>query len=140
MDSTAGAWTSVLTWWNGWAPAFLLSCAIEVPVYLVMFELFGLVGPSRDENAPVLGRGRAVLLALVVNVVTHPVFWPIALRIETTAPLVAAEIVVTLVEGLLVWAVVRCRLAVCLACALVANCASAVLGSALWAYITSSAS
>jgi hypothetical protein len=130
----------VLTWWDGWIAAFVLTCVIEVPVYLVMFELFGLVGRTSDERIPVLGWGRAVFLALVLNAVTHPVFWAFALQIESAAGLVLGELMVTLAEGLIVWAVVHRRPLACLTCALVANAASAVLGTAISAYVISWAS
>jgi hypothetical protein len=138
-------WTGVLSWWDGWIPAFLLTCVIEVPVYLVMFELFELFGRARskwgsDRPILVLGWRRAVLLALAVNAVTHPVFWASALQMDSTAGLVLGEPVVTVAEGLMIWAVVRRRPLACLACALVANAASAILGTAISAYVISWAS
>ena len=156
-----------LTWWDGWGPAFVLTCLIEVPVYLVMFDLFGLVGAPRiDRNATgpaptgpaptgsaptgpaptgpgpaswgsALSWPRAVLLALVLNAITHPVFWASALHVDSTVGLVLAELVVTLTEGLIIWAVVRRRPLACLACALVANATSAVLGTAISATVIS---
>ncbi len=175
MDPRTAGWTALLTLWGGWVPAFVLTCVIEVPVYLVMFELFGLVGRSGSDPTgvvarrgdrsragrnsagrnsagrnsagrnsggprPALGWGGAVLLALVLNAVTHPVFWAIALSLSSSAGVVVGEVLVTLTEGLIMWLVVRRQPLACLTCALVANAASAVLGSALWAYVTSSVS
>jgi hypothetical protein len=153
-------WTGALTWWGGWVPAFVLTCVIEVPVYLVMFELFGLAGAAPIEQSagtraggtragdirapvirvPSLGWPQAIVLALVLNIATHPVFWAYALRIDSTLGQVLAELVVTLAEGLIIWAVVGRRPLACLTCALVANAASAVLGTAISPFVISWAS
>jgi hypothetical protein len=127
-----------MSWWSGWIPAFGLTCVIEVPVYLVMFQVFGMVD-SPAEHRGRLGRGRAALLALGVNAITHPLFWWVALRLDGTAALIVGELVVVCVEGLLIFAVLRRRPLVCLLCSLVANVTSAVLGSAILAAVTSSA-
>jgi hypothetical protein len=124
---------AVLSWWGGWIPAFVLTCAIEVPLYLVLFELLGLRQVPSGRARSDLPVGRAVALALALNAITHPVFWWAALGLQRTSLLVLAELVVVAVEGLLIFAVLRRRPVACLLCALVANAASAVLGSAILA-------
>jgi hypothetical protein len=135
-DGTLGAvsdlapvssWWGVLNWWGGWLPAFVLTCVIELAVYLLMLELFGLVGRELGQLRP----GRVALLVLGLNAVTHPAFWAVALRLHSTVGVLVGEVVVSLVEGALLWLVLRRRPVACLASAAVANIASAVLGSAL---------
>lgn len=123
----------MLTWWGGWVPAFVLTCAIEVPVYLLVSRLAGLTLGDRAGTSS----AQVALTAVGVNVATHPLFWAIALELDTLAVLVVAELVVVVVEGLLLFAVVRRRWWVCAGCALVANTASAVLGTAVASAITS---
>ncbi len=132
----------MLTWWGGWLPAFVLTCAIELPVYLIMFELCGLTGsgPGGTTTGRRLGRGRAAALVLLLNAVSHPIFWSVALGLPGDRQLLAGELAVVAVEGLIVWLVVRRRPLACLGCALVANAASAVLGSALLETLTASVS
>ena len=135
-----------LTWWGGWLPAFVLTCVIEVPVYLLMFDLFGLVGsspsqpPSRSLSRAGLGWGRAAVLALGLNAVSHPVFWAFALGFDGVVDLLVGELAVVAVEAMIVWLVVRKRPIACAASAVVANAASAVLGSAVLRLVTSWAS
>jgi hypothetical protein len=138
-DSVGRVAEGVLGWWGGWLPAFVLTCVIELPVYLVMFELFGLIGTTAAGEQPLLTRGRALTLALVVNLVTHPAFWWAAQRMDGTVEVLVGELVVVGVEGLLVFAVLRRRPLVCWLSALLANAASAVLGSAILAAVISSA-
>ncbi len=121
------SWWGVLNWWGGWLPAFVLTCVIELAVYLLMLELFGLVGREPGQLRP----GRVALLVLGLNAVTHPAFWAVALRLHSTVGVLVGEVVVSLVEGALLWLVLRRRPVACLASAAVANIASAVLGSAL---------
>ncbi|HET9649431.1 MAG TPA: hypothetical protein VFP34_14545 [Microlunatus sp.] len=124
---------SVLTWWAGWIPAFVLTCAIEVPVYLLVLGLAGLTGGEQAR----ITRAQAALTAVGVNVATHPLFWAIALELDDMAGLVMAELAVIVVEGLLLFAVLRQRWWACAGCALVANTASAVLGTAAAGALTS---
>lgn len=49
----------------------------------------------------------AVALALAVNLVSHPVLWAVARQLHTGWVLVLAEVGVAVVEGLLVFVVVR---------------------------------
>ena len=95
---------SPLLLWNGFPVAFALTCVIEVPAYLGAFSALGWVRPGRGP----LGRGTAVALGFAVNMVTHPLLWAFALQAALT-PRLLAEIVVALVEGGLVFAVVRRR-------------------------------
>ena len=142
---------AALTAWGGWLPAFLLTWVIEVPVYLLMFELFGLAGSAsvrrtgnEQAGAPrPIGWGRAVVAASVTNVITHPMFWALALRLQSrgrlgSGTLLVAELCVVVVEALVVALVCRWRRPIaCLVAALVANAASAVLGTAVVPYVIS---
>ena len=48
-------------------------------------------------------------LALAVNLITHPLLWWLALDFDRPLELIMAELVVALVEGLVIFAVVRHR-------------------------------
>jgi hypothetical protein len=95
---------SPLLLWNGFPVAFVLTCVIEVPAYVGAFSALGWIRPGRGP----LGRGQAVALAFAVNLVTHPLLWAFALQAALT-PRLLAEIVVAVVEGSLIFAVVRRR-------------------------------
>ena len=88
----------MLTWWGGWLPAFVLTFVIELGIYLVMLELFGLVGTRPGQ----LRRGSAGLIVLGLNTVTHPVFWAVALGLRAGPDVLVGELVVTAVEAALV--------------------------------------
>lgn len=96
---------SPLLWWSGYPVAFLLTCLIEVPVYLAAFSTLGWWRRPPDPRRPLTLRS-AALLALGLNLMTHPLLWLVALRLSTTVQLMLAELVVALVEGLVIFAVV----------------------------------
>ena len=49
----------------------------------------------------------ALGLALGINLITHPVLWAVSLQLDRTGELLAAELAVGVVEGLLIFLVVR---------------------------------
>lgn len=99
---------SVLSWWNGFPIAFALTCVIELPAYLVAFVTLGWCR-ARPSPARPLTIGSALGVGLAVNLITHPVLWRVALDLRSPGPLLLAELAVVLVEGGLVFAVVRRR-------------------------------
>ena len=99
---------SPLLWWNGFPVAFALTCVIELPVYLLAFAALGWCRARPSPNRPLTIR-TALLLALAVNCVTHPVLWALSLPEPRPGRLLAAELVVALVEGLLIFLVVLRR-------------------------------
>jgi hypothetical protein len=96
---------SPLLWWNGFPIAFALTCLIELPVYLLAFAALGWCRSRPSPNRPLTIR-TALVLALSVNCITHPVLWAVSLRQPQPGRLLIAEIVVALVEGLLIFLVV----------------------------------
>lgn len=85
--------------------------------------------------------GRAVLVAVAVNVVTHPVLYAVTLH-RGWAPLLLAEALAVLVEAALMtwwWGVRRDRVAVVWV-ALAANAASFLLGGLVLAAVSPLAS
>ena len=99
---------SPLLWWNGFPVAFALTCAIELPVYLLAFAAMGWCRSRPSRNRPLTIR-TALGLALAVNCISHPVLWAVFLRYPQLGWLLIAEIGVALVEGLLVFLVVLRR-------------------------------
>lgn len=79
-----------------------LTCAIEVPLFLAGCAVLDWIG----RKAP-LRLWQAIVLVFAVNVVTHPLLWLIALRLETDGALLVAEAGVVVVEALITWVVVR---------------------------------
>ncbi len=100
---------SPLLWWNGFPVAFALTCAIELPVYLLAFAALGWCRNRPSPHRPLTIR-TALGLALAVNCITHPVLWAASLRQPEPGRMLIAEIGVALVEGLLVFLVVLRRL------------------------------
>jgi hypothetical protein len=121
---------ALLLWWDGFVLAFALTCAIEIPVYLLSFVALGWVRSHRRPDAPLSG-GSAVALGLGVNLLSHPAFWALAHWLAGPGVVIGGELAVVTVEGLVVLAVVRRRPLACLAVSLLANAMSAVVGSAL---------
>ena len=99
---------SPLLWWNGFPIAFALTCVIELPVYLLAFAALGWCRSRPSPNRPLTIR-TALLLALAVNCLTHPVLWAIYLRQPQPGRLLATELGVAVVEGLLIFLVVLRR-------------------------------
>jgi hypothetical protein len=97
---------SPLLAWNGFPVAFVLTCVIEIPAYVGAFSALGWIRPGRGP----LSVRSAIALALGVNLVTHPVLWAFALRAgSASVGTLLAELVVAVVEGGLIFAVVRRR-------------------------------
>ncbi len=99
---------SPLLWWNGFPVAFVLTCVIELPVYLLAFAALGWCRARPSPNRPLTVR-TALALALAVNCITHPVLWALTVRRPEPGRLLAAELCVALVEGLLIFLVVLRR-------------------------------
>jgi hypothetical protein len=97
-----------LLWWNGFPVAFALTCVIELPVYLLAFAALGWCRSRPSPHRPLTIR-TALALALAVNCITHPVLWAVAVGRPEPSRLVAAELGVVLVEGLLIFLVVLRR-------------------------------
>jgi hypothetical protein len=99
---------SPLLWWNGFPVAFALTCVIELPVYLLAFAALGWCRARPSPNRPLTIR-TALALALAVNCITHPLLWAISVRRPPPGRLLAAELAIALVEGLLIFLVVLRR-------------------------------
>jgi hypothetical protein len=102
--------------------ALALTLAVEVPAYVVVARLL----------TPVSSR-RAVISAIAVNLLTHPVGYAASSVLTSTAGLLGAEVAVTGVEALaLAWAW-RCpaRSAAVWAAAVLANSLSTAAGLVL---------
>ncbi len=99
---------SPLQWWDGYAVAFLLTCVVELPAYLLAFTTLGWcrLRPSPRRPLTVLS---AVGVGLAVNLITHPVLWTVARQLNGPADLLVAELGVATVEGLLIFVVVQAR-------------------------------
>ena len=99
---------SPLQWWDGYALAFLLTCLVELPAYLLAFATLGWcrLRPSPRRPLTVLS---AVGVGLAVNLITHPVLWTVARQLSGPAELLVAELAVAAVEGLLIFVVVQAR-------------------------------
>jgi hypothetical protein len=99
---------SPLLWWDGFAIAFVLTCAVELPSYALAFVTLGW---CRAQPSP--GRPLTVLSALgvglAVNLITHPVLWAVARGLSGPGVLLVAELAVAAVEGLLIFLVVLQR-------------------------------
>jgi hypothetical protein len=100
--------SSPLLWWEGFPVAFVLTCAIELPAYVLAFAALGWCRTKPSPHRP-LTILTALGLALAVNLVTHPILWAISLRLDRTGELLVAELAVALLEALLIFLVVRRR-------------------------------
>ena len=89
--------------------AFVLTCLIELPVYLLAFAALGWCRSRPSPHRPLTIR-TALGLGLAVNCLTHPALWAMSVRQPQLGPLLGAELGVALVEGLLVFLVVLRRL------------------------------
>ena len=78
--------------------ALLLTLAVEVPLYVAALTALLLARPVR-----------AGMLAVAVNLVTHPVLWLLLAPRPSPGALVGAEVAVWAVEGVLVWLALRRR-------------------------------
>lgn len=90
--------------------AFALTIAIEVPAYLLGLVALHRIGPP-DGKRRRLSWLAAVLLVILLNLLTHPALWWLFsagyewTRLPAALPL--AEVIVALLEGLLLFAVLR---------------------------------
>jgi hypothetical protein len=75
---------SSLPWWDGFAVAFVLTCVIELPAYVLAFVTLGWcrLRPSARRPLTVL---TALGLSLAINLLTHPMFWAVARRLDGPA-------------------------------------------------------
>jgi Flp pilus assembly protein protease CpaA len=99
---------SPLQWWDGYLVAFLLTCVVELPAYLLAFTTLGWcrLRPSPRRPLTVLS---ALGVGLAVNLITHPLLWTVARELSGPADLLVAELVVAVVEGLLIFVIVQTR-------------------------------
>lgn len=104
---------------TSYGSALAITLAVEGPVYVVGLLELRLSGPVR-----------AVVLALAVNLITHPVLWLLLGPDPTLGITCVAEVAVWLVEAAIIWLAVRRELPVVLLLALGANAASFCAG--LW--------
>lgn len=110
-------------WFIAWLMALTITLAAEVPAYV--WQL----------GRP---RARAVLVGATASLLTHPVLWYVVTPWLMRSPSLgwnpvtwaAAEAVISLVEGLWVWAWYRSRLSfgACVRIALIANLTSIIVG------------
>lgn len=99
---------SPLLWWDGFGVAFVLTCLVELPAYLLAFATLGWyqVRPSPQRPLTLLS---ALGIGLAVNLITHPMLWAVARGLDTPVELLFAELAVAVVEGTVIFAVVRAR-------------------------------
>jgi hypothetical protein len=102
--------------------ALVITLAVEVPVYLVVFRFAGILAGWRGLGA-----------AVGVNLATHPVAW----RLLSSHPgwLVPVEAAVVAVEAALLFALVRREPALLALTALVANAGSLLAGLGLEVWV-----
>ena len=100
--------SSPLLWWEGFPVAFVLTCAVELPAYVLAFAALGWCRPRPSPHRP-LTVLTALGLALGINLITYPVLWAVSLQLGRTGELLVAELAVALVEALLIFLVVRRR-------------------------------
>ncbi len=100
--------SSPLLWWEGFPVAFALTCAIELPAYVLAFAALGWCRSRPSPYRPLTIR-TALALALAVNLITHPMLWAISLQLGRTGELLIAELAVAVLEALLIFLVVRRR-------------------------------
>lgn len=109
--------------------AMAVTCLVEVPFLLFGFRALGWLG---SVTRPALSRRAAVLLAVGVNLLTHPILW-LVLTPRTSTPsypvwLVLAELGVVLVEALIIRVVVRRDLGWAVLLSVGANAVSVLIG------------
>lgn len=103
-----------------------LTCLVEVPLFAVGVRALGWIGTSGDRKG--LRWWQAVVLAVVINLVTHPVLWTVALRLTSTGGLLLAETGVVVIEAAVTWLVVRREPGWALLLCLGTNAASLLIG------------
>jgi len=80
-----------------WAKAFFLTLLLESPVYCLALR-------------PAFGTLRAFLVALAINLCSHPVFWTLTSGGDSLQRFLVAEVCVTLFEAAVLYALGRTRL------------------------------
>lgn len=95
---------AVASWWSGFPAAFVLTCVIELPAYVLAFAALGWCRRRPSPHRP-LTILTALGVGLAVNLVTHPLLWTVALRLVDLGQLLVAELAVAAVEGLLIFLV-----------------------------------
>ena len=93
---------SPLLWWHGFPMAFVLTCLIELPVYLLAFAALGWCRSRPSPYRPLTIR-TALGLGLAVNCLTHPALWAMSLGQAQPGRLLAAELGVAIVERSGAW-------------------------------------
>lgn len=76
--------------------ALVVTVVVELPLYVAALVMLRLARPAR-----------AVLLAIGVNLLTHPVMWHVLAPSPTIDRVVAAELCVAVVEAAVIWLFVR---------------------------------
>ena len=103
--------------------AFGLTIAVELPWYALGLAALRLAS-----------LGRAALLAVGVNAVTHPILWWLLAPRPTPTHLVLAELAVCLAEAAMLWILVRREPALLVVLSVGANATSVLIGLLLtWA-------
>lgn len=97
--------------------ALALTLVVEVPLYVAGIVALRLARPRR-----------ALLAAVLVNLVTHPVLWLALSRDVTMTAVVLAELCVCLVEGVALRVLVRRDVGLAMLLAVGANAASFGVG------------
>jgi hypothetical protein len=100
-----GGLHSLILFWNGFLVGLAITCAIEVPAYVGAFAAVGWV---RRDRGP-LTRRSAIAVAIAVNLITHPLLWLFVQQRSDTGAVLVAELGVALMEGAMIFAVVRRR-------------------------------
>lgn len=106
---------------QAWLVAYLLTCAIEIPIVATCLRLVGWTPPGR-------GRWRGIAIAWLLQL-THPVAW--LLGPYAWPQLIITEVLITLVEGAVLALVFRRAWTLALAISAVANGVSLLAGLAL---------
>ena len=99
---------SPLLWWDGFAVAFVLTCVVELPAYVLAFATLGWCRVQQSPARPLTVLS-ALGVGLAVNLITHPVLWAVARGLSGPGALLVAELAVAVVEGLLIFVVVLHR-------------------------------
>jgi hypothetical protein len=118
----------VLRFGGGYLPAFALTWLIETIVYLAAFRALGFVGSGRESRLTI---GRAVLLVLAVNLVSHPLLWWFASSVDHVGAVLLGELAVVGLEGSILALVLRGGWRWSLLAAVLANAVSFLVGL-LW--------
>ena len=105
---------------TAWLLAFLLSLAVEAPLYVLV---------SRGRCA----WPRAALAGAAGTCLTHPLLWFVWVRLvsDYATYIISGEILVALIETVVFWRLARVDLRTAVAASFLANAASVLVGLAL---------